>query len=828
VGYIPWSPHTIAETPLFTFDVVSLRGIATLCTRLTESTRDAATMEAAAAEMTRCLREWFVDHEGRSDIVLAQVFQTAICDDLPCLVLLSDDGDQPESGDRRTAGEGRTVPLPHPVGNATTPTIPELAEALGITVDAFLPDSEPKLFDDLSKDFDVFFVPEVVPGKQGPTADFVADHGVRSLVGFGSGLPDGTAFLVVVYTRKPVSYQVAGMFRTVAAAAKLALLVAMGRPFSSGEDARSADALAVAAARITVLQQLLAVQQKTVVAQTTRLESALADAVASRNSAEREAEANEALREITTMLSAELDVDRLVQRATDAATHVTGASYGAFFYNVTNDDGEQFMLYTLSGTPRSAFDRFPQPRATAVFGPTFHGTEVIRSPDITADRRYGHNEPYYGTPAGHLPVRSYLAVPVISRSSEVHGGFFFAHPDVGVFDERAEVLALGIAAQAAVALDNARLYQAERSTALALQRSLLPQDVDTPDGLEVATEYLPGGGGSDVGGDWYDVIPLAGGRTAFVIGDVMGRGVSAAAIMGQLRTAIRAYTVSDLPPGVLMGHLNHLVLDMGEDLIATCVYAVLDQTENSLTFASSGHLPPALVGPSGEVRMLEYSLGAPLGVPGGVHLERQIGFPPGSRMLLFTDGLVEDRDRSLGEGLAELEEQLRNSPGRPGVVSKDLIAALQNEESQDDDITLLIFDNVGLDRQDYAGRNFPPEARAAAWVRRFVESVLMEWDDAEWLEPVVLVVNELFINAVSHAKTPVSVRLSRLPEVILVEVEDLDGHRPRRTSASSEDEHHRGLHIVEFVSSRWGSRPTDEGKVVWAEFDTTPDVTRAG
>jgi anti-sigma regulatory factor (Ser/Thr protein kinase) len=797
-------------------------------------------MEDAAAAMTRCLRGWFSSRGGSSDIVLAQVFQTAAWDALPpdvqqqvisqspagtsaperCLVLLGTDGDLPVWTDRRTPGDAAAIALTRREALTTPPLIPALAGTLGVTVDAFLPDSEPELLDDLSQSVEAFFVPEVTPGRHGPGDGFVADHGVCSLIGFGAILPDGNAFTVMMYTKKPVSSHVAGMFRTVAVAAKLALLEALEKPLFNGQQDRPADALAVASARMAALQQMLEVHQKTVVAQTERLEAALDDALESRNRAEREVEANEALREITTMLSAELDVDRLVQRATDAATHVTGAAFGAFFYNVVNDEGEQFMLYTLSGVHRSAFADFPQPRATAVFGPTFHGTEIIRSADITEDDRYGRSEPYFGTPPGHLPVRSYLAVPVISRSNRVHGGFFFGHPDTGVFDERAEGLAVGIAAQAAVALDNARMYQAERSTALALQRSLLPKVVETPEGLEVASEYLPGGGGGDVGGDWFDVIPLAGGRTAFVIGDVMGRGVPAAAIMGQLRAAIRAYTVSDLPPGLLLSQLNHLVLDMGEDLIATCVYAVLDQTENTLAFANAGHLPPGLVTPEGDVQMLEHSLGPPLGVPGGVHLEHAVAFPPGSRMVLFTDGLVEDRDRSLGEGLAVLEEQLRCTTGRPDIVCKELIAALQNEESQDDDVTLLMIANVGLARQDYAGRNFPPEARAAAWARRFVEEVLSEWGDDEWVEAVVLAVNELFINAVAHAKTPVSVRLRRLPQLIMAEVEDLDGHRPRRSHASPEDEHHRGLHIVEVVADRWGSRITDRGKVVWAEFET--------
>ncbi|HEX8297798.1 MAG TPA: PAS domain-containing protein [Rubricoccaceae bacterium] len=161
-----------------------------------------------------------------------------------------------------------------------------------------------------------------------------------------------------------------------------------------------------------------------------------------------------------TALAGELDLNELVQAATDAATKLSSAQFGAFFYNVHDAAGESYTLYTLSGVPREAFERFPMPRMTNVFGPTFRGEGVVRSDDITADARYGQNTPYRGMPAGHLPVRSYLAVPVISRSGEVHGGLFFGHERPGVFTEHVERLVTGIAAQAAVAIDNARLYDA--------------------------------------------------------------------------------------------------------------------------------------------------------------------------------------------------------------------------------------------------------------------------------------------------------------------------------------------------------------------------------
>ncbi|MEP9378161.1 response regulator [Aquabacter sp. CN5-332] len=176
-----------------------------------------------------------------------------------------------------------------------------------------------------------------------------------------------------------------------------------------------------------------------------------------------EASTLETLNRVGIAVAGELDLARAVQTVTDAATSLTGAAFGSFFYNVIDQKGESYMLYTLSGVPREAFSRFPMPRNTQVFAPTFNGEGVVRSDDILTDPRYGKNDPHFGMPKGHLPVRSYLAAPVVSRSGEVLGGLFFGHPEPGVFTDRAERLLLGIAAQAAIAIDNARLYRSAQS-----------------------------------------------------------------------------------------------------------------------------------------------------------------------------------------------------------------------------------------------------------------------------------------------------------------------------------------------------------------------------
>jgi PAS domain S-box-containing protein len=195
-----------------------------------------------------------------------------------------------------------------------------------------------------------------------------------------------------------------------------------------------------------------------------------------------QSEVIETVNRIGQMLSAELDLKKLLQALTDAATELTGARFGSFFYNVNNDEGSSYMLYTLSGVPIEHFAHFPMPRATDIFAPTFRGEGSIRLDDVRKDPRYGKNSPYYGIPEGHLPVVSYLAVPVISRSGKVVGGLFFGDPEVGVFTERHERIMEGLAAQAAIAIDNAMLYQeaqaaiGEREEALKVRDELLARE----------------------------------------------------------------------------------------------------------------------------------------------------------------------------------------------------------------------------------------------------------------------------------------------------------------------------------------------------------------
>jgi hypothetical protein len=524
------------------------------------------------------------------------------------------------------------------------------------------------------------------------------------------------------------------------------------------------------------------------------------------------------LRDVGQRLTAQLDVDLLVQEATDAATNATGAQFGAFFYNLINEYGESYTLYTLSGAPREAFEQFPMPRNTKVFAPTFNGEGTVRSDDIMADARYGHNEPHYGMPRGHLPVRSYLAVPVISPTSqEVLGGFFFGHPQLGRFTGVHERLAEGLAVHTAIALDNARLYALQRGVATDLQRQMLPTLKTTP-GFTVVTRYLPAATASEVGGDWIDIIELSSGRTAFVIGDVMGRGVPAASTMGQIRTAIRAYAMLDLAPADVLRHCSMLATELSGQQFITCVYAVHDPIDETLSYANAGHPGPAIIGPDGEIGFLEERLGMPLRV-GESFQERVIDFPQGSTVFLYTDGLVERRGRELPHGVEDLRLALASllvDTKDPEVACDQLIKRLTGD-AHDDDVALLFAREAGEPRQ-VAMMELTTEPLIAAAGRRFVTEKLSEWELGD-LQPMAgMVVTELVSNAVRHTAKPMTLRLQHRARRLIVEVADGDERQPRRLRPTLLEEGHRGLFIVDKLSRRWGTRPTADGKVVWAEL----------
>ncbi|MDG6108441.1 SpoIIE family protein phosphatase [Dactylosporangium aurantiacum] len=348
-----------------------------------------------------------------------------------------------------------------------------------------------------------------------------------------------------------------------------------------------------------------------------------------------------------------------------------------------------------------------------------------------------------------------------------------------------------------------------------LQRSLMPPLTFNPEHLEVATYYRPGVAGTQVGGDWYDVIELGADRTALVMGDVMGRGVPAAAVMGQLRAAVRAYARLDLPPADVLEFLDGVVRDLSEDQIVTVVYAVYDPGERSLTYANAGHLPPLLLLPGGTVRPLGVS-GPPLGTGPLTLAEERVELPVGALLTLYTDGLVEHRDRDLDTGIDALAAHVGTVSGPLADVPDRLVTALL-PDGPDDDITVLLARVVAAPGHEQSVvHHIPAEERAVRSARQFVGTTLRRWDvPGPVVDDLVLVVSELAANAVMHGRPPIQLRLRNGGTHVVLELHDTATYLPRKQRPTPDDEHGRGLQLVSSLCDRWGTRPTADGKAVW-------------
>ncbi|WP_144383339.1 SpoIIE family protein phosphatase [Streptomyces sp. SAJ15] len=365
----------------------------------------------------------------------------------------------------------------------------------------------------------------------------------------------------------------------------------------------------------------------------------------------------------------------------------------------------------------------------------------------------------------------------------------------------------------------------QREAAVTLQRSLLPQELEQPDDLRVAATYQPGGTDAAVGGDWYDVITLGAGRTALVIGDVMGRGVRAAAVMGQLRTAVRAYARLDLPPHEVLQLLDGLAAEIDPHQIATCVYAVHDPNEGRLVYASAGHLPILVREPDGSVHRAEEPTGPPLGTGGWLHTSGSVPLGPGASAVLYTDGLVERRDMDIDAGVAALERAFAGATGSPQVMCDRLIRALGITAEHDDDVAVLVLQHparTGHDAELFhnAALELLGGVEAAPRARAFASGVLASWRFPMELRDLgVLAASELVANSLQHGTPPMRLRLRRTDRRLIIEVTDGDDHLPRRRRAEPVDEAGRGISIVATIASSWGSRRTPGGgKAVWCEF----------
>ena len=418
----------------------------------------------------------------------------------------------------------------------------------------------------------------------------------------------------------------------------------------------------------------------------------------------------------------------------------------------------------------------------------------------------------------------FLAIPLTARGVTLGTLVAWRAAGDGPYGADDELLLRDIAGRGALAIDNARRYVRERNADLRLQRGLLPVVTETP-AVRAAGRYLAAGAdgrAGGVGGDWFDVIPLSGARVALVVGDVVGHGQFAAAMMGQLRTAVQTLASRDPRPDELLADLDEVVARIAAGTEApvvgsTCLYVIYDPVAGLCTAAAAGHPPPILVDPHGAARLASITPGPVLGVGGHPFEVSAWPIEPDSILALYTDGLIDHPDYpDLDAGTNALLSRLTDIPH--GEDLETVASRITGDTAPvRDDITALAARLLPIPTNATAAWDLPAADEAAATARDLTSQKLTEWELTDLTFTTELVVSELVTNAVRYAAPPIQLRLIR-NNTLICEVSDNSSAVPRLQRARDTDEGGRGLFIIAQLTERWGSRHTNGGKTIWAEI----------
>ncbi len=527
-----------------------------------------------------------------------------------------------------------------------------------------------------------------------------------------------------------------------------------------------------------------------------------------------------------------LDVTRTAEELAELAVprfadYVTVDLYDAVLAGGQPEGTTPLRRTALSGI-REEVPLYPVGRQIRFVASTPHGRSLhtgrpVLEPRLSEAKGWQAQDLERSAQVVEYGVHSLITVPLRAGTLVLGVVSFWRSEKPEPFDEDELALAEELVARAAVSIDNARRYTREHSMAVTLQRSLLPRRMPEQDALEVAYRYLPAQAG--VGGDWFDVLPLSGARVALVVGDVVGHGLHAAATMGRLRTAVHNFTSLDLPPDELLGLLDELVGRIDQDEAAdegtapvtgaTCLYAIYDPVSRSCVIARAGHPPPALIRPDGTVEFPEVPAGPPLGLGGLPFETTELSLAEGSRLVLYTDGLVEDRRHDIDVGLDELRRALEVAGETPEETCRTVLDA-RLPDRPGDDIALLVARTRALGPDRVAEWEIPNDPAAVGEVRSQVTRRLAQWGLDELAFTTELILSELVTNAIRYGGDTVHVRVLR-DRSLICEVFDSSSTSPHLRYAAMTDEGGRGLFLVAQLAERWGTRYTPAGKVIWAE-----------
>ncbi|MFD8108524.1 SpoIIE family protein phosphatase [Streptomyces microflavus] len=443
-------------------------------------------------------------------------------------------------------------------------------------------------------------------------------------------------------------------------------------------------------------------------------------------------------------------------------------------------------------------------------------------------RRYPVLEPHLG----RLGFRAAAYLPLVAQARSL-GGLALFYRERTVFNADERILCLGLAAIVAQSLQRAMLFDEEREFATQLQSAMLPPRIQDIEGGEIAVRYHAAWSGRQVGGDWYDVIALPKNRYGLVVGDVQGHDTHAAAIMGQLRIALRAYAAEGHPPATVLARASRFLSELDTDRFATCTYAQVDLATGAARVVRAGHLGPLIRHADGRVGSPQVRGGLPLGISTEFgdeeYPETRLDLVPGETFVLYTDGLVEEPGADLDTGVEALRSEVSAGPAGAEALADHLSDRLWERWGSGDDVALLV-----LRRSPDVGSSQAPrlhqyihqaDPEGLSDARAIVRQALADWDMADFADDAELVTGELLVNVLLHTEGGAVLSLEVLPEPvrrIRLSVQDRSSAWPRRRTPGETSTSGRGLLLLDAVATRWGIEPRGEGKAVWCEIGPAP------